>query len=238
VADSFFLNFKHKWMESKARRTQKSRELLQERLWSNTKIPDGWLTPSIVAGLEQSAVRCCNAIQPERLLINMCGEWTRRSSENYNINAKDPYNHHADVFGGYGEYGGKNIKLGFDYSPLSWEQLCAVAYLQLEKHSDVHKARKRLQKVGIKTRWGSTTYNAAAEFNLYYLLNESNVAAIRKLAKEDWGVKTSEQSDEFDQVLDLHLKQNWGDETQRKKWSEQARPARWPLPKYNNNTHR
>jgi hypothetical protein len=198
--------------------------LAREKAWRNTKILLDWQSTAILSALDESAEWCTKIIQPSTLLINMCGRW-----ESYNYK---PQMEHAVVLGGYGDYGKENPKLGFDYAPLTWQQLCALAYHHFEKHPKINSARKRLRDAGIETHWGSDAYNNAAEFNLYYWLDENNVAAIRQLAKEDWGVKTKSQSDEFDQVFDLYLKQNWASESVRKEWHERKPLASWPLPKF------
>jgi hypothetical protein len=196
----------------------------REKAWRKTKIPPEWRTTAILNGLDKSAEYCTKIIQPQILLINMCGRW---ESCKYK-----PKLERAGVLGGYGDYGKENPKLGFDYAPLTWQQLCAVAYHHFEKHPDISRARKRLRDAGIETYWGRDAYNAAAEFNLFYWLDENIVAAIRQLAKVDWGVNTKSQSDEFDRVFDLYLKQNWASESVRKEWREREPLALWPLPKF------
>jgi hypothetical protein len=194
--------------------------LASERRWRRTEIQDEWLTPVVRTGLEKQAEYCVRILQPSVLLINMCGRFTSY--------ALKPQYQREGVMGGYGDYGGGNPDIGFEYNPLRWEQLCAAAYQYFERHPGIVAARKRLKKVGIRTHWASVQYNAASEFNIYYMLDENSVAAIRVLAKEDWGVKNKTQSDAFDRVFDLYLKQNWGAEAERKMWRERERLAGWP----------
>jgi hypothetical protein len=196
----------------------------QEKKWRNSLVRPEWMLPTIIEGLEKQAQWCVRIIQPSLLLPRMCGRWVQSGNK--------PTLDQLGVLGGVGEYGGKNPDVGFDYSPLSWEQLCIVAFRCFEKHGEVRHSRKRLFDAGIETYWVADAYNATATLDLKYMIDAKSVAGIRNLAKQDLNLKTKSQSDEFDRLLDLYLIQNYGSEAERLYWKTREPPVAWPIPKF------
>jgi hypothetical protein len=222
----WILSFKRKLFE---RRIQKIMaelppydKLAQEKAWRKTKAPSEWITPAILAGLNEAAKYSVKSVQSQLLLINMNAFWIQHGTHSNSYTTAG--------IGGYGDYGGKNVDLGFDYLPLSWEQLCLVAFHYLELDPRVCAARKLLHDVGIQTWWSGDADVCRVSLDLNISCNEETLLAIRRLAKQDADIVSPELSYEFDRDFDLYLKQGWGAEWEE--WRKIGPIIDWPPPKF------
>jgi hypothetical protein len=197
-------------------------KLAQEKVWRNTEVPPTWITPAISAGLLAAAEYSIRCIRPDRLLINMNASWIQHGVQ-FNF-------YRTAGLGGYGDYGGKNVELSFDYSPHTWEQLCVVAFHYFDKHSGLCAARKRLHDNGIKTWWAGDSETNRVALNLVIGVNEENLSAVRRLAKEDADAVSAELSAKFDNCFDLFLKQSWGPNSEE--WRKLEPVVEWPPPEF------
>ena len=186
-----------------------------------TGIQPEWITPEIAEALESRSNWCLSSMQIDRLLINMHAKWIGavRFRATRTISS-------LGGFGGYGSYGGDNIELEFDYSHISWEQLEAITAAHFDAHPAIVAARQRLHDAGIETKWSGEGEHCMSAFGLYVVVDEDSIKAVRQLAKEDAGITTAGEADEFDRVFDLYLKQNWGADWEE--WREREPIVTWP----------
>ena len=163
------------------------------------------LTSDELARVEESAQWAAKILQPSVLLINMHGPYRRSQKAT----------HFSGIAGGYDEGGKPNPDVRiFPH---------IVTYLNADP--DFVHLRKRLMAAKVQVRFIIQSERDTS-LEIFVPITSASLAGIKTLAKEDAGISTAQEFEDFDARFEVYLKQNWDPDW--KKWRERLPLVSWP----------
>ena len=158
-----------------------------------------------LARVEESAQWAVKIVQPSVLLKNMHGSY--RGSQKAT--------HFSGIAGGYDEGGKPNPDVRiFPH---------IVTYLNADP--DFVHLRNRLMAAKVQIRFIIQSERDTS-LEIFVPITSASLAGIKTLAKEDAGISTAQESEDFDARFEVYLKQNWDPDW--KKWRERLPLVSWP----------
>ncbi len=163
------------------------------------------LTSDDLERVKDAAHWAAKILQPSVLLINLHGPYR----------ASKKATHFSGIAGGYDEGGVQHPDI----------RLFPHIVIYLNADAEFIRRRQRLASADVRLRF-IVQSERGTSLEIFIPITLASLAGIKRLAKDDAGVVTAEESEEFDARFEVYLKQNWDADWQQ--WRERLPLVSWP----------
>ena len=165
------------------------------------------LKPDELGRLQEVAVWATKILQPPILLHNLCGLSEREMS----------FGNRSGIAGGYTDGYGK---------PHRESILFPFMIAFVEQHTDFIAVRERLATAKINLSFFRHQEANIDGLDIFFPVDKEVLRGLNELARQDLGARTTEQSKDFDEHLNIFSLQNYG--ANFEEWRKRLPIAEWP----------